>query len=173
MAYVVVFSGDHLLGRFELSDAVVVGRSPDCDIVIRDIQVSRQHCRIEESANGWVVRDLGSRNGTYVGGMEVGEFLLDDGDEVRIGGATIRFCTGAANVARPADPGQALRMPRGGSESTGLPAGNAARDTSNFPKPIPRPWGPGGAPTSDDASGSSTGYFGKVAANDRGEKKKD
>jgi pSer/pThr/pTyr-binding forkhead associated (FHA) protein len=165
MAYVVVSLGDRLIGRFELRTSLTIGRSPDSDVVIPDIQVSRTHCEIEETKDGWVVRDLDSRNGTFVGGMTVGQFVLDDGDEIRVGNATIRFCAGVMPQARPSDPSEALgQVP---------PDARPASHRPNAPKPMPRSWSAGGTPApSEDVSAGSTGVFGNVTVNDPGDQKK-
>jgi pSer/pThr/pTyr-binding forkhead associated (FHA) protein len=75
-------------GRRHLSgDRLVIGRSPLSDVVLTaDAQVSRTHAVLERIADRWVVRDVGSRNGTYVNGEQVREPVwLRPGDEVRIG----------------------------------------------------------------------------------------
>ena len=53
--------------RFE-SGRVVVGRVPDCDVVVTDASISRHHATIESEGGAWVVRDAGSANGTIDGG---------------------------------------------------------------------------------------------------------
>ncbi len=65
---------------------VTIGRAPDCDIVLPRRQVSRHHARIERVDEGYLLRDLGSKNGTYVNGQRVeGEpHRLNDGDEIQI-----------------------------------------------------------------------------------------
>ncbi len=50
---------------------LVVGVHPECDIVLSDPRVSRRHCRLWLDARGVVIEDLGSKNGTLVGGVEV------------------------------------------------------------------------------------------------------
>jgi len=75
-------------GRRHLSgDRLVIGRSPLSDVVLTaDAQVSRTHAVLERIADRWVVRDVGSRNGTYVNGQQVREPVwLRAGDELRIG----------------------------------------------------------------------------------------
>jgi pSer/pThr/pTyr-binding forkhead associated (FHA) protein len=75
-------------GRRHLSgDRLVIGRSPLSDVVLTaDAQVSRTHAVLERIADRWVVRDVGSRNGTYVNGEQVRESVwLRAGDELRIG----------------------------------------------------------------------------------------
>src|SRR3954471_3692146 len=136
MAYVVIFFGDEVIARCELRTSLSIGRSPESDVVIPDIQVSRQHCEIEETKDGWVVRDLDSRNGTFVGGMSVAQFVLDDGDEIRVGNATIKFCMGMMPQPRPADPSEALGRVQ---PDPTRPAVNRP----GVPKPMPRPWSQG------------------------------
>lgn len=68
------------------SDAVTIGRGSDCDIVLPERQVSRHHARIERDDGGYVLWDLGSKNGTFVNGEEVRDRPrpLWDGDEIQI-----------------------------------------------------------------------------------------
>jgi DNA-binding CsgD family transcriptional regulator len=78
-------------------DRVSIGSQASNDIVLTDTTVSRLHAVIEPYAGGWTVRDLGSRNGTFVNGERVlAERAMHTGDEVRIGGARI--------VLRSTDP---------------------------------------------------------------------
>lgn len=62
-----------------------LGRHPDSEILLDDITVSRRHAEIERAANGYLVRDAGSLNGTYVNGHRVDEVLLLHGDELQVG----------------------------------------------------------------------------------------
>ena len=72
-------------------DPVTIGRAPDCDVVLADAEVSRQHAEVRRVDGGFVVVDLGSMNGTRVNGAGVRERRLEDGDEIAIGTATMRF----------------------------------------------------------------------------------
>jgi DNA-binding CsgD family transcriptional regulator len=69
------------------ADRISVGRSAGNDIVLSDdSQVSRVHAVLEQIAGTWSVRDVSSRNGTFVNGSRVaGEARLGPGDELRIG----------------------------------------------------------------------------------------
>jgi pSer/pThr/pTyr-binding forkhead associated (FHA) protein len=73
--------------RHLVADRLVVGRSPLSDVVLAaDAQVSRSHAVLERIAGRWVVRDVGSRNGTYVNGERVREPVrLVADDEIRVG----------------------------------------------------------------------------------------
>jgi pSer/pThr/pTyr-binding forkhead associated (FHA) protein len=76
--------------RFQLRAGAptTLGRAVDNDIVIADASVSRHHASIAPRDGGFVLRDLGSQNGTYVGGQRVaGERALADGDDLRLGDA--------------------------------------------------------------------------------------
>ncbi|MDX1947438.1 MAG: FHA domain-containing protein [Pirellulaceae bacterium] len=62
-----------------------MGRGEAADIRIDDRWLSRRHCRIDCGDEGLVVRDLGSRHGTYVNGQAISECKLLPGDELCIG----------------------------------------------------------------------------------------
>jgi hypothetical protein len=64
---------------------VTIGRSPDCDIMLDDRQVSRFHARITWHEDHYELADLGSKNGTHLNGREVtSPQPLHDGDEIQI-----------------------------------------------------------------------------------------
>ena len=67
----------------------LIGRNADCDVHLASSRVSRRHCCLALDGDGVVVRDLGSTNGTWVGGRRVEEGLLRPGDELGI--AHLRF----------------------------------------------------------------------------------
>lgn len=75
-------------------DRASVGKGASNDVVLRgDPSVSRLHAVIERFAGGWCIRDLASRNGTFVNGRRVGEQPLSGGDEIRVGGTRLVFRT--------------------------------------------------------------------------------
>ncbi len=78
------------------SEPVVIGRLPECTIVLGDPNVSRRHAEVAraEDGQGAVVRDLQSTNGTRVNGVPVREQALADGDEVTVGTTVLRFHAG-------------------------------------------------------------------------------
>lgn len=71
--------------------AVFVGRDRSNDVVSTEVGMSRDHCVIEPTRDGWQVRDLGSRNGTAVSGRPVTTHRLQHGDRIRCGAIEIRF----------------------------------------------------------------------------------
>jgi pSer/pThr/pTyr-binding forkhead associated (FHA) protein len=85
-ALLVVLRGPNTGARFLLDDdEVMSGRHPDSDIFLDDVTVSRKHAIFRRTPQGFVVRDVGSLNGTYVNRELVDEVTLTTGDEVQIG----------------------------------------------------------------------------------------
>jgi sigma-B regulation protein RsbU (phosphoserine phosphatase) len=87
---------------FEVTGPVVIGRSPDCTIMLPDRSVSRQHARIEATPDGVCVEDLLSGNGTVVNGQIItARTVLHDQDVVEICSHVFRFSEGEAGAAAP------------------------------------------------------------------------
>jgi class 3 adenylate cyclase len=83
---------------------LVVGRSPACDVPIRDLTVSRHHGEVEAAAAGLRVRDLGSTNGTFINGARVGEGIASPGSRVAFGKVVFQVMEErAAGSAREVD----------------------------------------------------------------------
>ena len=106
--HLLVVGGPHDGEKAELSAGTcVVGRAPGCNLFLPlSTGVSRQHCKIQYSANRFVVMDLDSRNGTFVNGEPFERTPLAAGDILEVGDTRIRFM-GPANEhpslgARPA-----------------------------------------------------------------------
>jgi pSer/pThr/pTyr-binding forkhead associated (FHA) protein len=57
--------------RFGRKQEIVIGRDFDCDVVIKDQKASRKHCRLLRKAEGFVLEDLGSKNGTFFEGKKI------------------------------------------------------------------------------------------------------
>ena len=82
----VVKRGPESGAKFVLdNDLTRVGRHPESEIFLDDITVSRRHAEFVRSADGYIVRDVGSLNGTYVNRERIEEVWLSSGDEVQIG----------------------------------------------------------------------------------------
>jgi len=95
IGYLTVIRGsDHDLGRYlVVEQAVTIGRGQGVDLRLQDHGVSRAHARIERGADGsHTLEDLGSTNGTWLGGQRVTQrSVLPDGAKVFLGGTVLRF----------------------------------------------------------------------------------
>ena len=78
---------------------VAFGRDVDNTISVPDPALSRRHCVFLHEGGGWVVRDVGSANGTFVNGGRVAEQPLADGDRLVVGGSVLLFVMAAASGA--------------------------------------------------------------------------
>ncbi len=80
--------------RFPASgERTLIGRSPDCDIFLDDVTVSRRHAELVQAPSGTVIRDLGSLNGTFVNQRRIETARLEDDDEVQIGKYRLTYLT--------------------------------------------------------------------------------
>src|SRR5688572_16350088 len=70
-----------VLGREPIS----IGRHTENKLVLNDNLASRFHCVIEKAPDGYILRDLGASNGTFLNGKKVKSALLQPGDVVRVG----------------------------------------------------------------------------------------
>lgn len=75
-----------------------LGSHPSNDFILSDPTVSRFHCELTADEVGVRIRDLGSRNGTFVDGVRVFDALLRDGHRLQMGGVTLRFSAADAAV---------------------------------------------------------------------------
>lgn len=79
-------------GRVQVeTEPLVIGRMPECSIVLSDPNVSRRHAEVLRMNDAFVVRDLGSTNGTKVNGMPIRESYLSTGDNITVGSTTLVF----------------------------------------------------------------------------------
>jgi pSer/pThr/pTyr-binding forkhead associated (FHA) protein len=96
-AMVVVKRGPNAGSKFVLEgDVTRAGRHPDSDIFLDDITVSRRHAEIHRAGDGYVVRDAGSLNGTYLNRERIEEAPLSNGDELQIGKFRLVFFAGGS-----------------------------------------------------------------------------
>src|SRR5271156_5871838 len=73
-------------------DVMIVGRNPDCDVVLQPKSVSRKHAAVSRNGTSFEVKDLGSTRGTLVNGLKLAEpVLLKDGDTLQIGELQLTF----------------------------------------------------------------------------------
>ena len=97
-ALLVVKRGPNAGSRFLLdADLTTAGRHPDSDIFLDDITVSRRHAEFVREGSGFVVRDVGSLNGTYLNRERIEQAALAGGDEVQIGKYRLVFLAGTGN----------------------------------------------------------------------------
>lgn len=81
-----VVRGPQIQAIFTLGDVpLTIGRSPQCEIFLNDMTVSREHARITPSASGHVIEDLQSYNGVWIDSENVEQGELKEGDIIQIG----------------------------------------------------------------------------------------
>ncbi len=84
-AILIVLKGAGIGSRYLInSDSTKIGRELNNDISLDDITVSRSHAIISKDKN-FIIKDLGSLNGTYINAIAIREQVLSDGDEIQIG----------------------------------------------------------------------------------------
>ncbi len=81
-----IVKGPQVGNVFHLSaDELTIGRSPQCDIFLNDMTVSRMHATMRRTSAGYEIVDADSFNGLWVNNLNVKDALLKDGDVVQIG----------------------------------------------------------------------------------------
>ncbi|MBO9310878.1 MAG: FHA domain-containing protein [Chloroflexus sp.] len=77
---------------FPLNPITVIGRNPNCDIVLNDSFLSSEHARLERRNGVWWLEDLNSTNGTFLNGFEVrGPTEVHPGDAIQVGRVELRL----------------------------------------------------------------------------------
>jgi hypothetical protein len=95
-ALLVVKRGPNAGSRFLLdADVTTAGRHPESDIFLDDVTVSRRHAEFAREGSTFVVRDVGSLNGTYLNRERIEAAALAGGDEVQIGKYRLVYLLGA------------------------------------------------------------------------------
>ena len=115
IAILLVQEGNSPKTQWPLAEStMIIGRDSDSDVQIDDRQVSRRHAEINRTPEGYMLRDLGSKNGTYLNGERVSEKpqLIHNGDEVGIAlCAKLTFVEDEATVpVMPVQQKTTLRM---------------------------------------------------------------
>jgi pSer/pThr/pTyr-binding forkhead associated (FHA) protein len=87
----VVRAGGGMAGQSFQPDEgrTLIGRSPECEVFLDDVTVSRRHAEVVRDGDTFSIRDLGSLNGTYVNRLE--STVLENDDEVQIGKYRLTF----------------------------------------------------------------------------------
>ncbi len=94
-ACLVVINGGDLGKRYPLTRrSTVIGRSSKTDVQIDEDSISRNHAMIMNRGERYLLKDLGSTNGTYVNDRPIDEFDLRDGDLLKIGRTIFKFLSG-------------------------------------------------------------------------------
>ena len=150
----------------ELRPINSLGRHPNNSIQLLDKIVSKEHCILEQRDGGFILRDLGSLNGTYINGERVrGEQGLRHGDEIALGSTRARYDDGVGppvdfnspsphgGPMPPHPPGPPAHSPPAGAQSAWAKSPSVPPPTSalggakpNIPMTGPMPSGAGGHP---------------------------
>ena len=76
---------------FPSEERTLIGRSPECDIFLDDVTVSRRHAELVREGETFTITDLGSLNGTFVNRKRIETAQLEDDDELQIGKYRLTF----------------------------------------------------------------------------------
>lgn len=135
MARIVVESeGDRR--EFPVGKGVVIGRHQDCEILLEDPELSRQHTRVSFEGRAYFVQDLGSRNGTRLNGRRIGQpEMLRPGDVLVIGKTSLRFLLDEDDQGLPED----ARTPRAPGETVAAEPSATEPSAPVAPAPAPGP----------------------------------
>ena len=91
LGWVVPLSGAQRGQLFTLTPTSTIGNDPSCTVVLHDRFMSGKHAEIKAENGIWVLKDLGSTNGTYVNNRRVERHELVDNDFIKFGGAMVKF----------------------------------------------------------------------------------
>ena len=136
--------------RVPIDRELTIGRL-GCDVTVSDAQTSRRHASVSANASGAEVKDLGSRNGTFVNeGRVAGSQAIQAGDKVRVGETTWEVVVmGAGEETELAAPRGDVPVPPSGVRE--IPAGVAAAAPAAAPAAPPAPQPPAPAKASAEA----------------------
>ena len=88
----VITQGDNIGREYVIEKSTIrVGSLPESDLTIDDETVSRNHLEIRKEKDGYVLKDLGSTNGTFINGTKVKEAYLHSGSLIKIGKTEVKF----------------------------------------------------------------------------------
>ena len=83
---------------------LTIGRAPENDVSIPDHTISRQHAIIQKTLRGYLLKDLGSHNGTFLNGSGITQHILKHGDKIRMGAVTMVFMDGSSQTLSLDEP---------------------------------------------------------------------
>jgi pSer/pThr/pTyr-binding forkhead associated (FHA) protein len=114
MARLVVLSEGFTGLSHELkADKISVGRIEDNAFQIAEASVSSHHCEIIKQGEDFLIRDLGSTNGTFIDGEKISEAILKPGHLLRLGQVEVRLETGAGGTAQKKPLEKTMVLPQG------------------------------------------------------------
>jgi uncharacterized protein YukE len=93
-AEILILEKGKVIQSIPIEKTIQIGRSPANDIVLKEAKVSRKHAEIHNAAGKYVLMDLESSNGTFVGSKKITEYTLQPGDEIVIGNTKMVFKQG-------------------------------------------------------------------------------
>src|SRR4051812_47989220 len=126
-----------------------IGRSITADVELEDMTVSRRHALVVHGDGQTVLLDDGSRNGTFLNGARIDRAALQDGDEIGLGAARLRYAIGALIAA--------WGSPRGPRAALWCGARGATPDPRRPAVPRRRPGPRAGSPTRDQRQSARHG----------------
>src|SRR5688572_4707451 len=134
-----VFKGDTLVSSKDFErDIIKIGRLSSAHLCLDDEKVSRIHSVIEVSPDGSLsIIDMGSVEGTYVNGKRVNKGRIAFGDEIRLGGTTIRLEDAAAHLAAAAGGSTEVTAPAPNTDMLATGLVQAASAPAPQPEPAP------------------------------------
>jgi predicted component of type VI protein secretion system len=118
MTELIIQTGKHQGKAIDLAGTdCIIGRHEGCKIRIASDDVSKQHCRLKHKADGLYLKDLGSRNGTFLNDQQIAEEVkVKPGDLLRVGPMTFLIAQGKAAPAK-AQAGSSAAKGAGGSSA--------------------------------------------------------
>jgi len=103
------------------AEVTIIGREETCDIVIQDAEASRRHTQLSWEGNAFVVRDMGSTNGTFVNGTQITTTrTLTSGDTIGLGQTSLVLEIQQSDSFEPVEYGPAAQEYHGPEATTGL-----------------------------------------------------
>jgi pSer/pThr/pTyr-binding forkhead associated (FHA) protein len=91
LGWLVPLQGSQRGELFTLTPHSSMGTDPTCTVVLHDKFMSSKHAEIKAEGGVWVLKDLGSTNGTYVNDKRVDKHELVDNDFIKFGGSLVKF----------------------------------------------------------------------------------
>ncbi|MCD6553478.1 MAG: FHA domain-containing protein [Anaerolineae bacterium] len=134
-----VISGIAQGQEFKLQGRTRLGRAQDNEIILDDPKVSRHHAVFNLEAEGWIITDLGSANGTFINDQQILEpYRLQNGDRIRVGDVELSYIEpGAEQPSAPAHEKAAQAVPAAPA-APAAPVAAPAKEKGGIPKWV---WG--------------------------------